>query len=234
MSEGAHLSNFRQIQRADPDFVPPCIFDIGANVGQTLAEIRRSYPTVPVHAFEPVSATFARLQEAAEGDAAATLHRLAFAARAGRALMHARPGNMMNRIVDGPLANPKLPVEEVEIVAGDAFCAAQGIEEIGILKIDTEGHDLEVLAGFHGMLAARRIRYVEAECAIAASNKMHVPFTRIADYMSALGYGLFGLFPAGRHPDGYPNLHSGKRERGIWYGNAVFVAEHWPEDSIPI
>lgn len=225
---------FRQIQAAEPDFVPSCIFDIGANVGQTLAQIRKTYPNVPVHAFEPVSATFARLQAVAAGDAAATLHRLAFAARAGRAVMHARPGNTMNRIVDGPPASPKIPVEEVEVVAGDAFCAALGIDEIGILKIDTEGHDLEVLAGFHGMLAARRIRYVEAECAIAPSNKMHVPFTRIADYMSALGYGLFGLFAAGKHPKGYANLHSGKRERGIWYGNAVFVAERWPEDAIPM
>jgi FkbM family methyltransferase len=226
------LNIFRQIHAAEPGFVPACIFDIGANVGQTLAQIRNVYPDIPVHAFEPVSGTFARLQAAAAGDAAATVHRLAFAARAGRAMMHARPGSTVNRIIDGPLANPKMPVEEVEVVTGDAFCAAQGIGEIGILKIDTEGHDLEVLAGFHGMLAARRIRYVEAECAIAPTNQMHVPFTRIASFMSALGYGLFGLYAAGRHPNGYANHHSGTRDRGMWYGNAVFVAERWPEDAI--
>lgn len=228
------MNIFADIRATEPDFTPACIFDIGANVGQTLALIRQVYPTVPVHAFEPVSATFARLRAAAADDAAATVHRLAFAARAGRATMQARAGDTMNRIVTGPSGNPNLPIEEVEVAAGDAFCAARGIEEIGILKVDTEGHDLDVLAGFHGMLAARRIRYVEAECAISPHNRMHVPYMRIADYMFALGYGLFGLFPAGRHPRGYANLHTRKRGRGIWYGNAVFVAEPWPEDAIPM
>jgi FkbM family methyltransferase len=228
------MSIFADIRAAEPDFVPPCIFDIGANVGQTLAEIRQIFPDAPVHAFEPVHSTFARLEAAAAGDPAAALHRLAFASRAGRVMMEARPGNTMNRIVSGQPANRNLPLEEVEVVTGDGFCAAHGIREIGILKVDTEGHDLDVLVGFHGMLATRSIRYVEAECAISPHNRMHVPFMRIADYMFAMGYGLFGLFPAGRHPQGYANLHTRTRGRGIWYGNAVFVAEPWPEQAMPM
>lgn len=223
------MNIFRQIRHAEPSFEPACIFDIGANIGQTVRQIRIAYPAAPVHAFEPVSSTFATLEAAVAGDRAVTTHRLAFGARSGRVTMQARPGSVVNRIVHGRL--PPGPTEEVEVVAGDIFCARHGIQDIGILKVDTEGHDLEVLAGFRDMLGARRIRYVEAECALSANNTMHVPFQRIADFMGAFGYGLFGVFAGNPHPDGYYNLQTGKRQRGIWYGNAVFIAEPWPEEA---
>ncbi len=228
------MNVFRAIRQADPSFVPASVFDIGANVGQTHAQIRIAYPEVPVLCFEPVAATFATLAEKLAGDPAAKAYRLAFGARAGRALMQARPGGVTNRLITAPPANKAIPTEEVEVATGDAFCAGHGITEIGILKVDTEGHDLDVLVGFRGMLAGRRVRYVEAECGVSPRNFMHVPFTRIADFMFAMGYGLFGLFPGGQHARGYANLNTGKRERGIWYGNAVFVAEPWPEDAIPL
>lgn len=228
------MNIFRTIRQADPGFEPGCIFDIGANVGQTHAQIRLAYPDTPVHCFEPISATFATLAAAVAADPATTAHRLAFAARPGRALMQARPGGVTNRIIADPPANKAIPTEEVEVVSGDMFCAAQGIARIGILKVDTEGHDLDVLVGFREMLAARRVAYVETECGISPRNLMHVPFARMADFMFAMGYGLFGLYPGGVHPKGYANLNTGKRERGIWYGNLVFVPEPWPEDAIPM
>lgn len=221
------MSIFQHIRNADQGFAPRCIFDIGANVGQTTRQIRSVWPEVQVHAFEPVSSTFARLEENLGADPAVTLHRLAFGSRPGRARMLAMPGGVMNRIVDRPVGNAM--VEEVEVVVGDAFCAAQGIDRIDILKIDTEGHDLEVLAGFRNMLAERRVAYVEVECGIAPDNRMHVPFGRLADFLFAFGYGLFNLYAGGR-----ANLSARRRDRGIWYGNAVFVAEDWPEDAVGI
>jgi FkbM family methyltransferase len=219
------MNIFRQIQLDTPDVVPSCIFDIGANVGQTVREIRQVWPHVPVHAFEPVSATFATLQRNIAAETAVTAHKLAFAGRPGRANMLARPGNTMNRIVTRP--EGKAPMEEVEVVTGDGFCAQHGIDRIDVLKIDTEGHDLDVLTGFRNMLAERRVSWVVAECAVAPDNTMHVPFGRIADFMFALGYGLFNLYPGMRL-----NVTLRRRDRGIWFGNAVFVAERWPEDAV--
>ena len=42
-------------------------FDVGANVGQTIASIRRYWPASTIHAFEPSAATFAILQSNTEG-----------------------------------------------------------------------------------------------------------------------------------------------------------------------
>jgi FkbM family methyltransferase len=218
---------FLDIRNSDLDFRPSCIFDIGANVGQTVQGLRRVWPDVEIHAFEPVGSTFAKLTENVAADPRVHPHRLAFGSRPGRARMLAQPLGVMNRIVSAPC--PAMPTEEVEVVAGDTFCAAHRIDRIGLLKIDTEGHDLEVLVGFRGMLAARRIDYVEVECAIAPTNTMHVPFTRLADFLFAFGYGLFNLYAGSRN-----NITQRTRERGIWYGNAIFVAERWPEDAVPL
>jgi FkbM family methyltransferase len=217
------MNAFRQIQLANRDWTPGCIFDVGANMGQTVRQIRQVWPAVRVFAFEPVSATFAALEARTAGDAALECHRLAFGSSAGRATMLATPGHTMNRIVTRPEGGQA--TEEVEVVTGDAFCAARGLDRLDILKVDTEGHDLDVLTGFGTMLAERRVTYVEAECAIAPDNRIHVPFNRIADFMHARGYGLFSLLPAGRHPQGYLNHTTRRRQRGMFYANAVFVAE---------
>ena len=47
--------------------------------------------------------------------------------------------------------------------SGDALLAEEGIAHVDLLKIDTEGHEMEVLAGFGEALASRRIEVVQFE-----------------------------------------------------------------------
>ncbi|CAH0202683.1 FkbM family methyltransferase [Roseomonas sp. CECT 9278] len=211
---------YRRIAREHPGFAPARIFDIGANVGQTVRELRATWPDAVIDAFEPIRSTFEKLRANTAGDPALTLHRLAFGARPGRVSMLAKPGSPMNRILRQP--GTEKHVEEVELVAGDVFCAAQGIDRLDILKIDTEGHDLEVLAGFHRMIADRRAEFVIVEVGIVPDGPFHVPYARVAEFMFAFGYGLYQLFPGGRM-----NFQTNTSMRGLSYANAVFVAEPW-------
>jgi FkbM family methyltransferase len=45
----------------------------------------------------------------------------------------------------------------------DDFCAEQAIAEIDLLKIDTEGYDLQVLEGARSLLTRGRVRFVYSE-----------------------------------------------------------------------
>jgi FkbM family methyltransferase len=222
---------FQAIHRADPRFRPRRIFDVGANIGQTVARIRAVYPHAPIDAFEPVAATFESLAAATADDEATQVHRLALSARPGVAVMSATPGSQQNRVLPAGSAPPAAPQEQVELITGDQFCARNTIREVGILKIDAEGHDLDVLVGFHTMLAQRRIHYVIVECGILPSNRTHVPLWRLTGFLSPCGYELVGLYPAnlprrvGVGPDSRPSV------RGMRYGNAIFVAEPWPRSQ---
>lgn len=215
------MNLYRRIARENPGFAPARIFDIGANVGQTVRDMRATWPEATIDAFEPIGSTFETLRANTVGDAALTLHRLAFGARPGRVSMLANPGSPMNRILRRPGSEKR--VEEVELVAGDMFCAAHGIDRLSILKIDTEGHDLDVLAGFHRMIADRRAEFVVVEVGIVPDGPFHVPFARVAEFMFAFGYGLYNLFPGGRM-----NFQTNTPMRGLSYADAVFVAEPWP------
>jgi Methyltransferase FkbM domain len=52
----------------------------------------------------------------------------------------------------------------VRVTTGAARADAYGVEHIDVLKIDTEGYELQVLAGFERFLAASKVGAVLAEC----------------------------------------------------------------------
>lgn len=212
------MNPYHLIARENSSFAPRRIFDIGANIGQTVRQIRTVWPAVTIDAFEPISSTFQRLRANTHGDANLSLHQVAFGGRSGRATMLAIPGSPMNRILRRPRSE-KL-IEDVELATGDIFCDQHDIDQLDILKIDTEGHDLDVLVGFTRMIAERRVEFVVVEVGIVPGGPFHVPYTRISEFMFAFGYGLYSLIPGGRM-----NFQTNTPMRGLSYANAIFVAE---------
>lgn len=197
-------------------FEPAIVLDVGANIGQSVLEFREAYPKARIHAFEPIRVSFEQLRTATEGDPLTTAHHLALSRAEAALTMTSRGASTGNRVVAqavGPL------LEGVTAEAGDVFCARHGITRVDFLKIDTEGHDLEVVMGFHQMLTAGAVRFVQAECGLTPSNARHVGYERLAAIMSAFGYGLFGLF-------GLTPLR-GTTNLSAHYGDAVFVRDDW-------
>jgi len=87
-----------------------------------------------------------------------------------------------------------------------------GSGQIDFLKVDAEGHDLDVLVGFSRMLQAGKVRYVQVECGCSPDNLRHIPYDRIASFMFAFGYRLYGIF------DGMPARKTGRP--GMFYARA--------------
>jgi FkbM family methyltransferase len=53
--------------------------------------------------------------------------------------------------------------EKQHFVRGDEFCTDHGLKHVHFLKIDTEGHDLQVLSGFDGMITRGKIDIIQFE-----------------------------------------------------------------------
>jgi FkbM family methyltransferase len=134
------------------------VFDVGANVGQSVREIRKASTLATIHAFEPVAATYEQLR--AVEDPITHVHRLALSSSTGVAKMRSTSTQQTNAIVRQPNGHH---LEEVPTMRGDEFCEQHGISRIDFLKIDAEGHDLEVLKGFEYTLARRRVGAVQVE-----------------------------------------------------------------------
>ena len=194
---------------------PKMVFDVGANVGQSVREFREAFPEATIHAFEPIRLTFTQLAEYVASDAQCHAHQLALSRASGDLQMTSRGASTGNRVVQGGKGTD---IEAVPAMTGDIFCEQNGIRRIDFLKIDAEGHDLDVLLGFREMLLTARVKFVQVECGLSPTNVIHISYERIANLMLAFGFGLYGMF--GLTPlRGSPNLSA-------HYADAVFVHDH--------
>jgi len=135
-----------------------CVIDVGAHHGEFAGSLRANGYAGDIVSFEPVAASFAQLQARAGVDPRWQTHRRALGREPGRARMHVARGTNFSSF----LAPTRFSVEwfgtsavereeEVEVARLDALPELAGAQR-PLLKIDTQGFDLEVLAGAEGLL----------------------------------------------------------------------------------
>ncbi|MGH6922219.1 MAG: FkbM family methyltransferase [Propylenella sp.] len=181
------------IKRHLPDFCPKVIVDVGANAGASALAFANAFPEAQIYAFEPVASVFRTLAANFESEPRVRTVNAALGRRSGRAHVTKRPASASNRIVESPNLFERRQTEKVTMTSGDEFCVEHGIERIGFLKVDAEGHDLDVLIGFQRMLAAHTIDLLETEVGMNRDNRRHVPFEAVKAYLDPLGYSLFHI-----------------------------------------
>jgi len=98
----------------------------------------------------------------------------------------------MMRHIASDQDNSDLPAIQFSTV--DQFCSGNKITAIDFLKIDTEGHDLEVIKGADRMLRSGAIGLLTAEVSMSADNAFHVAFSEVHPHLEERGYRLFGVY----------------------------------------
>lgn len=188
------------------------IFDVGANVGHTVRSYREAYPGASIWAFEPVHASYLELREVATELGGVRPFRLALGGSDGQGRVSSQGTSDQNRLVDASYGGD---AEAVEVMTGDAFCAAHDVDEISYLKVDAEGSDLQVVRGFHLSLGEATIDLLCVEAGMNATNTTHVPLARFQGYLEPLGYHVFKLYN-----------QSSERRRGpqLRRADAIFVS----------
>ena len=143
-----------------------CVLDVGANVGDTSLRLANAFPTATVHAFEPVSSTFAELSARTAGHPRIKAHRLAFGTSSGTLALNLFDGSVFASATSRHAMMSRkssIGCENVPLVPLDRWCADNDIEVVDILKIDTEGFDAEVLRGASHLLGRGSIGFVYFE-----------------------------------------------------------------------
>lgn len=193
------MDEFRDIRRRLPHERIDIIFDVGANVGDTSLAFRRHFPSATIYCFEPNSELAPRLRGL---NANLDVHSVALSSRIGETgFDKSGASSDLYSLTDD---------KSEEIVALDTvdnFCKSRSIDHVHYLKIDTEGHDLEVLKGANSMLAEFRIDFVQAEVSMNPDNNLHVSFFEVASHLEHMGYRLFGVYEqTNEFPTQKPNL----------------------------
>jgi FkbM family methyltransferase len=169
------------------------ICDVGANVGQTATDLHRSHPLAMIHAFEPIPATYQLLLQNTARYPQITSHRLAIGAEEGQFDMFLYEGSLNNSLTPDSSRQSHGKVI-VDVTTLDMFCSREGIDSVDLLKIDTEGHDLNVIHGARRLFGEHRVSVVVAELGFCGTNRKHVPFKAFHEEMQSLDMELFGIY----------------------------------------
>lgn len=194
----------------------PLCFDVGANEGQTVQDLKRAWPAARVHAFEPFSQPCAVLQVVAARHAGVSVAAVALGAEPGTVVVQPRATSVLNSLLSTTALPSSAPAETLCINTVDRYCDAHGIESIDVFKTDTEGYDLEVLRGAEGMLARQRVTFVQVEVSCWPENTHNTAFQPVFDLLARRHrYRFLGLY------DTYPLHHF---DEPNLFCNALFVS----------
>ena len=132
------------------------LFDIGANRGQTSVEIARIFPKSQIYSFEPDPNTYADLIEKTKAISEIKTFNIGFGSKKGRLQMNINKGSGGNSILSisdkiKDLAfgdwTECIGQREVELTTLNSFCDEQSIKYVDLIKLDTQGYELQILEG---------------------------------------------------------------------------------------
>jgi len=140
------------------------IVDIGANVGASALFWKTRYPGARLLCFEPVAENFALLSQNLAAYASTECHNEGLGSADAQLELIASPGagneggwSLYQRGQKGGEAR-----QRVTIRCSGTRLAELGVDSIDILKVDTEGHEREILRGLEPEML-ERTRYITGE-----------------------------------------------------------------------
>ncbi len=191
------------------------VFDIGANVGSFSDEILKNFPDSNIFAFEPVKSTYDKLVKNKGSYSNMSFHKLALGNTEEKMFINIydEKDSVLNSLNPLAMSKESEKREEIEVQRGDDFCSRNNISHINLLKIDTEGFELNVLSGFTNMLNSKSIDLIYLETGFDIKNTRNTYFSNILDVLNNKGYQLFGLY----------EVSNWSISIGENYGNALFI-----------
>lgn len=151
------------------------IFDVGANKGQYLAMTLKQIPSsvnATIHCFEPQLDAFKKMEEVAAGHSNVKTNHFALGSSEGELTLykHTEQSEYSSLYqADYFQHNIKLSTQElIKIKTLDDYCNTNAIEAVDFLKIDVEGHELEVLKGAKSFIEKGKIKFIQFEFGMAS------------------------------------------------------------------
>jgi FkbM family methyltransferase len=147
---------------------PKVIFDVGANAGAYSRMCSRLFPGAVIHAFEPHPLNFLKLQESPGSDNIKT-HNIGFSNQPGQFELYDyadKDGSSHASMYEESLtrlSGMKSIRHMAQMSTIDNFMERHKIDLIDFLKIDTEGHEMNVLRGASDAIAHDKILVIQFE-----------------------------------------------------------------------
>jgi FkbM family methyltransferase len=190
---------------ADPEKFR-AVVDVGANKGDFSKLFLHHFPAAAIHAFEPVEATFSRLQQALSSEPRARVHPIAASNQTGTAVIRTFASSEKNTLVAGLTDSLRVDPageEKINTARLDEFLAETKLERIDFLKIDVEGFEMKVLESCGRYLDPSTIPYLFFEFHRIGAPRSHVSghtqLCEVNSFLDSRGYRFVTIYTQGVH-----------------------------------
>lgn len=189
------------------------IFDVGANVGQTAIEFSKIFSNTAIHSFEPVQSTYNQLKKSAKKYKNIITNKVALGNENTTFNIILNKDSEINSLNEQDHTEAH-NTELIDVITGINYCTKNDIAFIDLLKIDTEGFELNVLKGFGDTFLTHNVKFIYCEVGFdpRSYNKTH--FSSIEDYLRSMGYITSGFYEQNRW---------GKSKLMLGFSNVLFT-----------
>ena len=183
------------------------IFDVGANVGQSLKEFKKWYPFSEIHCFEPDTESMKILQKNNYENIIYNL--VGVGAIEEIKTFYRYSLNTINSFLEidthskvfqeqvhrkvNQALEKEVRKEEVKLISLDIYCKQKNIENINIVKIDVQGFEVEVLKGAEELIKENRIDVFIIEITFDEIYGKGTSFYDIEKRLIPFGYKLWDI-----------------------------------------
>lgn len=206
--------------------VDPVIIDGGAHRGGSVEAFSQFAPHAEFHCFEPDPSLAQELTGLFLNNPRVRVIKAALGDVPGRATFNINASRPTNSLLSpGEALQPNLQslcelVEQVEvdILTIDAYCEAEAIDHVDIIKLDLQGYDYKALLGAKRALRGASVVLVEV-LFVEIYKECHL-FPDVIQFMGDSGYTLFTLC----------GIHYGDQDELLW-ADAIFVKKAFAQSK---
>lgn len=179
----------------------PCIFDVGANIGDYSSHVLIANSNSIIYCFEPSVAHYKVLKKKFANFAKVTLVNLALSSSNQQLKLYKdKEISGLATLVKRNLDHAKIFMtksENIKTMQGDLFIKKNKITKIDLLKIDVEGWEMEVLRGLEMSFSKKIIKACQFEFGHAHIEKK-LNFRDFYIFFKERGYKFGSIMPNGK------------------------------------
>ena len=154
-----------------------------------------------MHCFEPSNESCKILENKYKQKVNITINHKAVSDFSGSAVLNVNAFNETNSLLESATINEsineltkKQSSEEVQVIRLQDYCLQHCINEIDLIKIDTQGNSYNVLLGMEPLLKEKKVKYLYVEAEFVEIYKNEKLFSEIEILMREYGYGIVDIY----------------------------------------
>jgi len=179
---------------------PKIMFDVGANIGQTVDLWAREFKYAEIHSFEPVERLYKTLHQ--NCSTKAICNHLGVGDVNEKITIHYGKHDVSHSFVYDDVGKGG---EKTQVVTLDSYCQDKGIKHIDVLKMDVEGFENNVIDGASRLLKSNSVDILQVELGFDP-NGYYTFYSGFAAKLSKLGYRPLGFYDQTTQWDGRAEL----------------------------